>query len=43
LTAEQTVDLVLNAGRGAELRRLPEPVYWGREIDDDRYLVTSRG
>jgi len=43
LTAEQTVDLVRDAGRDAELRRLPEPVYWGRAINDDRYLVTSRG
>ena len=42
LSAEQTVDLVRDTGRDAELRRLPEPVYWGREIDDDRYLVTSR-
>jgi len=43
LTAEQTVDLVRETGRDAELRRLPEQVYWGRAIDDDRYLVTSRG
>jgi len=41
LSAEQTVALVRGTGRGAELRRLPEPVYWGRAIDDDRYLVTS--
>lgn len=41
LSAEQTVELVRDAGRGAELRRLPEPVLWGREIADDRYLVVS--
>lgn len=41
LRAEQTVDLVRDTGRGAELRRLPEPVLWGREIADDRYLVVS--
>ena len=41
LSAEQTVALVRGTGRDAELRRLPEPVYWGRAIDDDRYLVTS--
>lgn len=42
LTAEQTVDLVRDTGREAELRRLPEPVFWGRPITDDRYLVVSR-
>lgn len=41
LSAEQTVALVRGTGRDAQLRRLPEPVYWGRAIDDDRYLVTS--
>ena len=42
LSAEQTVALVRATGRNAELRRLPEPAYWGRAVDDDRYLVTSR-
>ncbi|MGZ5399705.1 MAG: class I SAM-dependent methyltransferase, partial [Nocardioides sp.] len=42
LTAEQAVDLVRGTGRDAALRQLPEPVYWGRAIHDDRYLVTSR-
>jgi SAM-dependent methyltransferase len=41
LTAEQTLDLVRATGRPARLRRLPEPVYWGKPVDDDRYLVTS--
>ena len=41
LTAEQTVALVGATGREPVLRRLPEPVYWGREISDDRYLVTA--
>ncbi len=41
LSAEQTVDLVRATGRDARLRRLPEPVLWGREITDDRYLVAS--
>lgn len=41
LSAEQTVDLVRGTGREAELRRLPEPVFWGRPITDDRYLVVS--
>lgn len=42
LTAAETVGLVESAGRTAELRMLPEPAYWGREIDDERYLVISR-
>jgi ubiquinone/menaquinone biosynthesis C-methylase UbiE len=42
LTAEQTVALVEAAGRRAEPRRLPEAAYWGREIDDERYVVVSR-
>lgn len=42
LSAEQTVDLVRATGREAELRRLTDPVLWGREITDDRYLVVSR-
>lgn len=43
LSAEQTVDLVEQSGREARLRRMPEPVFWGREITDDRYLVVSPG
>jgi SAM-dependent methyltransferase len=42
LTAEQTVALVRSTGRPADLRALPEAVYWGREITDERYLVVSR-
>jgi ubiquinone/menaquinone biosynthesis C-methylase UbiE len=41
LTADQTVDLVGSVGRRAELTRLTDPSYWGREIDDDRYAVLS--
>lgn len=41
LTAQRTVDLVEGTGREARLRRMPEPVFWGREIADDRYLVVS--
>ena len=39
LSAEETMALVRAAGRIPTLRRLPEPVYWGHEITDDRYLV----
>ena len=41
LTSGQTLDLVRAAGREARLRPMPEPVFWGREIDDERYLVVS--
>jgi SAM-dependent methyltransferase len=41
LTAEQTVSLVEAACYRALLRRMPEPVFWGREITDDRYLVVG--
>ena len=43
LTARETVALVEATGRRAELRRLPEAAYWGREITDERYLVVSPG
>ncbi|MFA6297616.1 MAG: class I SAM-dependent methyltransferase [Nocardioides sp.] len=41
LTADEAVALVEGAGLRAELRRLPEAVYWGREITDERYLVVG--
>ena len=41
LTADETVALVEGAGLRAELRRLPEAGYWGREITDERYLVVG--
>lgn len=41
LTADQAAGLLREAGREPELRPLPEAVYWGREIDDERYLVVS--
>ena len=42
LTASRTVELVEDTGREAELTMLPDSAYWGREIDDERYLVVSR-
>ena len=42
ITAEEAVALVRGTGREVELRRLPEAVYWGKEISDDRYLLLSR-
>jgi hypothetical protein len=41
LTAEETRVLVEATGRQATVRHLPDPVLWGREIADERYLVVS--
>ena len=41
LTGDETLALVRATGREATLRRLSEPVWWGREIEDERYLVAS--
>jgi SAM-dependent methyltransferase len=41
LTAAEARALVESTGREAELRMLPEATYWGREIDDERYLVVG--
>lgn len=40
-TADETMAMVRAAGRDASLTRLPEAIYWGREIQDERYLVVS--
>ncbi|MGI9158106.1 MAG: class I SAM-dependent methyltransferase, partial [Marmoricola sp.] len=42
LSAAETELLVGSVGRGAEIRPMPEPVYWGGETGDERYLVVSR-
>jgi ubiquinone/menaquinone biosynthesis C-methylase UbiE len=42
LTADQTLALVRATGRTAHLTVLDDPVYWGRPIDDERYLVVSQ-
>ena len=42
LPAARTAELVEATGREAVLRMLPEAAYWGREVDDERYLVVSR-
>ena len=41
LTAERTVGLVEDADLTATLRPLPEPAYWGKPIDDERYVVVG--
>ena len=42
LRATETVALVEAAGGVAALRMLPDPAYWGREIEDERYLLVAR-
>jgi SAM-dependent methyltransferase len=41
LSAERTLELVRRTGREASVQQLRDPVLWGREIDDERYLVVS--
>jgi SAM-dependent methyltransferase len=41
LAAADAEALVRATGRGAVVRHLPEPVYWGKPIDDERYLILS--
>jgi len=41
LTAEQTRSLVESTGRECAVLPLPEEHYWGRPIEDERYLVHS--
>jgi ubiquinone/menaquinone biosynthesis C-methylase UbiE len=41
LTADETIVLVRATGRTAQLTVLDDPVYWGRPIDDERFLVVS--
>jgi SAM-dependent methyltransferase len=41
LSAEHTLDLVRRTGRVATVEHLDDPVLWGREIEDERYLVVS--
>jgi SAM-dependent methyltransferase len=41
LSAEETVSLVESVGRTAALTRLTDATYWGRDVEDDRYLVVS--
>ncbi len=42
LSAEQTVELAEGAGLTVTLRPLAEPVYWGKRIDDERYVVVGK-
>ena len=42
LTAVETEAVVRTVRHEATVRHLPEDVYWGRPVQDERYLVTSR-
>jgi SAM-dependent methyltransferase len=42
LTAAETVALVEATGLEADLTLLDDPVYWGRETGDERYVVVGR-
>jgi len=42
LTATDAERIVRTVRSSAVIRPLPEPVYWGKEIDDERYLLVSR-
>lgn len=41
LTAEQTRSLVEGTGRACAVLPLPQERYWGRPVEDERYLVHS--
>ena len=43
ITAARAAALVRGTGREADVRLLAEPVYWGKEITDERYLLVSGG
>jgi ubiquinone/menaquinone biosynthesis C-methylase UbiE len=41
LTAAETSALLAGVGRSGTLTPLPDPVYWGKRIDDERYVVVA--
>ena len=42
LTAQQCAEIVAQACAQVEVRHLPNPRLWGREITDERYLVVAQ-
>ncbi|QIK76747.1 class I SAM-dependent methyltransferase [Nocardioides piscis] len=42
LTAAETERIVRTIRSEVSVRHLPESVYWGKQIDDERYLLVSR-
>jgi hypothetical protein len=43
LPADECARIVRTARDDAEVRPLPDPVLWGKQINDERYLLVSRG
>jgi SAM-dependent methyltransferase len=41
LSAAEAERIVRSVRAEAEVRHLPEAIYWGKEIDDERYLLVS--
>lgn len=42
LSAREAQRIVRTTRGEAEVTHLPDPIYWGKEIDDERYLLVSR-
>lgn len=42
LTADEAARIVRTVRADVEVRHLPEDVYWGKQIHDERYLLVSR-
>lgn len=42
LTAERCAEIVGGVCSQVEVRHLPDPALWGREIEDERYLLLAR-
>ena len=42
LSAEAAERIVRTARTSVEIQPLPEPIYWGKEINDERYLLVSK-
>lgn len=42
LTAIESEQIVRASGRAASVRHLPDPIYWGKAIEDERYMIVSR-
>ena len=42
LSAREAEAIVRTARAEVTVRHLPEAVFWGKAVDDERYLLTSR-
>jgi SAM-dependent methyltransferase len=41
LTARDAQRIILTTRTDASIRPMSEPIYWGKVIDDERYMITS--